>query len=229
MPVPEWIFLPVLVGYFFFHASALFRYRSRRLDGPRLIIECALWGGMFTAMARALTFWLHESSRWPVIEKDVSRIPLPFVGTTLVALSLEIVVAVILNLAISKRRALDLASPSGTIQRFLRDAATDRALIAVTLDSRKVYIGFITEVPTLDPHDTHIAILPMLSGYRHHKTLELTLTSNYTQAYESSDGGAEPASFTVYMPITSIRTAGLFDVNVHSEVFTEKTIVSARA
>lgn len=229
MPVPEWIFLPVLVGYFFFHASKLFRYRSRRLDGPRIVLECALWGGLFFVLGRLMTFWLHQVPWGHLIEQRVGALPLPFVGTTLVAGLLAGFVAVLLDLLISKARALDWASPSATLQNFLRTAAVNSDVIAVTLDTRKVYIGFITEVPTLDPHDTHIAILPVLSGYRQGDTLEMRITSNYAKAYQQASDGPDPTHFTVYLPISSIRIARRYDTEVDPQIFSEKSIIATES
>ncbi len=227
MPVPEWIFLPVLLGYFFFHASPLFRYRSRRLDGPRLVLECAFWGGIFYVAGRATTSWMHQGLWSRPLENYSGAVHLPFVGSAVAAGVMEVIAALILTFSLSEVQALAWASP-GTLQKFLREAANNQDVISVTLDTRKVYIGFITEVPTLDPHDTHIAILPMMSGYRHRSTLEITLTSDYTRALALADSsGEDPAKFTVYIPVTSIRTAGLYDTELDTRIFADASIVTS--
>ncbi len=93
--------------------------------------------------------------------------------------------------------------------------------IAFTLNNRKVYIGYPNAVTN---HINDIEVLPILSGYRCEKTLNLKLTTDYEavmKALISKSGGKENLNkFLINLPIREITHANLHDIKYH-DLFAE--------
>jgi hypothetical protein len=97
--------------------------------------------------------------------------------------------------------------------QFLMDALIARKPVLLSLSTRKFYVGWVLKLPNLQPQQAYVRILPVLSGYRDDKTLELRFTVDYASVYRTS--GVEPANFQVTLPIAEIRTASYFDQDVY--------------
>jgi hypothetical protein len=62
------------------------------------------------------------------------------------------------------------------------------ALIFVTLDTRKVYVGVLTDyTEDLDDPERYIVILPWRSGFREKDTLQVVFTTDYASEAESEE------------------------------------------
>ena len=72
---------------------------------------------------------------------------------------------------------------------------TQRLPLSIALESRKVYVGWPTGTPEQDPRkdieEAYITLLPIHSGYRNEKNLELSITTRYSQVYQRMIAGEE--------------------------------------
>lgn len=184
-----------------------------------MLLESAFVGLLLGVFA-----WITVGTvqRWPIAVKlwrDIAP-DMPFLGTATLSLLLGISLPYISNWVLRKTRLQTIEDAQlravsrygNNLQRLLHSAAFDEKTISITLDSRKVYVGYVIQAPNLEPHDTFVAVLPLFSGYRDKDTLELIFTTDYTLVCEKAD---RPASdFVQVVPISSIRSAGLFDLNV---------------
>jgi hypothetical protein len=76
----------------------------------------------------------------------------------------------------------------------------------------------MVDAPSLDPNDSYVRLLPLLSGYRDKDTLELKFTTTYSDFYGDE---VEPLDFTVAFPVAQVRMASFFDERVQQDVVIE--------
>ena len=199
----------------------LTRFRSQRLDGYRLLLEAAGVGFALTVVARILVVSLR---RWPPVKEAwLTAAPnIEFLGTATVAALLGLTVPYGVNwlldatgwLPLKQARYRAILRNGNQLLRLLHTASAEERLIAVTLDNLKVYVGLIAEAPNLEPHNTHVTIIPFLSGYRVRETLELRLVTDYLAVYDERK--LDPQNFGIALPIASIRMAGFFDQDLYA-------------
>lgn len=105
----------------------------------------------------------------------------------------------------------------------LIDRAIQRGLsVAVTLDSRKVYVGTpISE--TTQERKTWFVLIPLASGFRDETgELELPTTYGATYDYLTTEGQSSDRSiddFRVLLPVDKIVSAQLFDLELYAKHF----------
>ena len=112
------------------------------------------------------------------------------------------------------------------LERFLYFSVRGRLFVSVTLDNRKVYIGWTGLAPFSGPSDKDGAkdftLLPVLSGYRNEETLKLEITTDYTSAYqqiERSDSQVSIDDFEIVIPVSRVVTANPFSLDVDQKTF----------
>ncbi len=85
----------------------------------------------------------------------------------------------------------------------------------ITLKSQRIYIGMI-HTATFDVGDANnIVLIPMLSGYRNHETLDLRVEHNYSAWYDEHDIdlASEPMSaldFRKVLLLSQVESLSLF-------------------
>ncbi len=97
------------------------------------------------------------------------------------------------------------------------DSLEQRSAVIITLSSRKVYAGYIWELPNLEIKMNSILILPTMSGYRDSATLDVKFTTNYVTAWKNNV--SEARNFSLVVPIASITSAALFDETLYNTHF----------
>jgi hypothetical protein len=216
--------LPLLGGFCFVHILYYLRFRAQRLEGYRLLIECAITGAGLLAISRLLiavvdyapapiwlfsyrlrTFWC---SFWPLEDA----------GTATIALFLGIFLPCIANCFYGKERAKDraLRRHSNALFRLLHDAASNQRPIAVTLANNKWYAGMVTDSPSLDPQEAHFRLLPILSGFRRAENLKVEVTVYYKF---SDDARLKASDMAVTLVLEDVKIANLFDEAIFFDVF----------
>ncbi len=104
----------------------------------------------------------------------------------------------------------------GGIEQLLYQCMEQGELAQVTLRSRRIYIGMI-HTATLEYENTaNIVLIPMLSGYRDEKTMNLRIENNYSKWYAEHDItlDSEPRSamsFRKVILLNQIESLSLFD------------------
>lgn len=81
----------------------------------------------------------------------------------------------------ARKRSLALAieSSGNYLHQLLHKAALKNIPILITLASRRVYVGYLTESPNLKPENQYLALLPVLSGYRDKDSLQIVFDLVY--------------------------------------------------
>jgi hypothetical protein len=121
----------------------------------------------------------------------------------------------ILHNEISTAYALDLAiSARGTaLEQLLYNAAqralSEKQMVCLTMADRKVYVGSVVRSPNLRVNDSFVSLAPLMSGYRTSEMLEI----KFTYTYPSN------ASSALVLPLSDIRSARVFDVNIYYQQF----------
>ena len=111
-----------------------------------------------------------------------------------------------------------VARNSGDRLELLIDRAFDEEkLVELSLRSRKTYIGMATETSIGLHPDADVVLVPAMSGYRREATLELMVTTNYTQVlldHARAGSGRSIRDLGVAIPLTEVVSARLFDLDV---------------
>jgi len=219
------LILPLLGGFLLVHIWHLSRFRSQRLEGYRLLMEAAIAGVMLLTLARGVTYSL---ARFGIVGNTTRArwhefAPIDFSGTGALAFLLGIVLPFVANLFYRRKAAQDWAIHhyGSNLLRLLHTATKYQIVVSVTLDNRKVYVGFVVTAPNLQSNDQYVQLLPVLSGYRDAGDLTVKFTTNYAQVYPEaySAGKPDPSDFIVVIPTASIRMANLYDPSIPTKLF----------
>lgn len=242
MPSNLLLLLPLLGGYLFNHILHRIRFRAQSLGGHRLVFEAALSGLFFLIPARALAFLLAKASwmgwlleRWPALTGSTS-----FVGTTVMAVLLAPISAVVLNLLegfryyqndgeivtplacwqASRDYSLDRAirNSGNALQEILHEVAVrgfdEGATIGLTMSNGKVYTAWVARSPNLAPNDQYVALLPLMSGYRDPDTREIKYNYLYP-IIERPELLEDLPEFNLTVPISQIESAHLLEAEFY--------------
>lgn len=108
-------------------------------------------------------------------------------------------------------------------ERLLFKAMIDGSLVSVTMESRKVYIGWPVYSPDLRHETNDFRLLPALSGYRKEDDLSLKFTTQYLDVYNRIDAGdiqsVKAKDFEVVLPLEKVVSANLFELDLDQDVF----------
>ncbi|WP_443943493.1 hypothetical protein ACJVDH_11215 [Pedobacter sp. AW1-32] len=138
--------------------------------------------------------------------------------------SLSLFVAVLgtefANLFVKREKAIKkaLKKSGNEMELLLSSSFFDAHLLQFTMDSGKVYIGWVKELPK--PFVTnYIRITPAFSGYRDEKK-ELIFTTQYLSVYASyiDDGSVTHQSelnTDLILKVDKINTASYFDIDMY--------------
>lgn len=213
------LLLPLLGGYFFISSWNYTRFDTTRYSGEGLLFHSATAGMIFLIFAFGLTssvihYWPESTKLWQRL------VPFDYSGTSFLAFLFGVSLWAPLNmLKTFKRedRALKtLECANDFLEMLLARAQAELKPVSVVLKSRKVYIGFVTG--SFDPANSrkYIQLLPLQSGYRDSRTLQLTITTDYSRVYDRIISQELPLDvntddFVVVVPITGIVSINLFD------------------
>ena len=201
--------------------------------------------------ARAATYvaGLTPPGKWLASQLALLA-PFEWIGTGLLAFFLGPIAARLLNGGKQGRdlekRVLIEDYDSGFLRLAQKALGSERPLM-LTMDNRKVYVGYVVRTPPLNPHNPHIGLLPILSGYRTEDTLELCITTNYLPAYErlgffesqpaeetaesgpattnaagvaeSHLPGTDEGDFVITLPLNAIVAGTFFDLAIYDRFF----------
>lgn len=108
------------------------------------------------------------------------------------------------------------------LEKLIQRSASTKLPISITLETRKVYIGWCNVGPYKSNNRRWISVAPIISGYRKSGSHDLVLTTFYTDIYDSlriNDGLSHLSisDFSVSVKVDSIVTASLFDIKAYEE------------
>lgn len=211
------LLFPLLAGYLFIHTNSYLRWRAQTLDGNRLLLEAAKYGLVFGIVARAVTYFAAYIPKERVAEYALHRAaPFDYVGTAIAALLLGIIGGPISNLFFDELAAKSLAlrRQGNHLLRLLNEATEEGSLVSVTLDTRKWYVGYVVETPSLDPKDQFFSIIPIFSGYRDTSTLEACRLTEYR-----FDSISDVDAYAKVLNTSRVIDANVFDVDLYESYY----------
>lgn len=183
MPWNALIF-PLIAGYYLLSNTNLFRFTYEKMDHQRLLFESALAGTGMGVISYIFKEILEFFS--PEIYKvflALRPIDVPLIGTSMCTLLFSIILTALLNMIFPKSDGLRRAikKRGNEMELLLRDSLEKSRMVAVTLLSNKVYVGWVNEVQ-IPSNSGYIRIIPTLSGYRD-KSHKFVFNNHYLNVY----------------------------------------------
>ena len=219
----------VLSGAFIFlYRCHYFSYLASRTEGRQLLFRVAAAAAclvIFSHLLIRLGSAVPGQSFVRALWRFASPPDFPLLPIYLTAFVLGPILASVVN----KFYAADAASTRaieryGTEkERLLFDAMKDRTLVSVTMESRKVYIGWPVYSPDLRHETNDFRLLPVISGYREEENLSLKLTTQYLNVYDQINAGTirglKANDFEVVLPLEKVVSANLFELALDQDAF----------
>jgi hypothetical protein len=228
-------------GFLFMHWCHRFRFAASRQEGQRLLFLSVCWAVPLLAWSCLFLWAANGVLSGPRREQigawwsDVLG-PLATSGTVIfvVAFVSGPAFALLVNLFYRKGRAsrYALSRFGSELEQFLYESMNEALLVSVTLENRKVYVGWPTStgVPLLrerKPEEKdQLSLLPALSGYRDEITHKVKFTTQYWEVYEKvSDPNWELAGqlgagdFEVVIPWEAIVSAQRYSPELEQGMF----------
>lgn len=206
------LLVPALAGYLFLSWFNATRYSLPRETGYHVVIRSAIAGvflffigRLFVLLANALVPAI--GSLWKAI------VPLDYSGTAAITL----ILAAVLPLIIDRHPRFDqfqaqrdAAMAAGDqITLIIDQAILQGRFVEISLTSGKSYVGSPVHSTFGHRDDGDVAIIPVASGYRHHETQTLVMTTNYAPTIDGLTGH-ELANLKVAFPMREVVSARLF-------------------
>jgi hypothetical protein len=211
------LLFPLLAGYLFLHTNRYLRWRAQTLDGNRLLLEAAKYGIVFGIAGRAITYLAAFIPKEEYVQGTLHKAaPFDYAGTAVAALLLGVIGGPFSNLFFDELAAKSLAlrRQGNHLLRLLNEASEEGSLISVTLDTRKWYVGYVVETPSLDPKDQYFSIIPIFSGYRDGDTLEARRLTEYR-----FDSLSNVDAYAKVLNTTRVVDANVFDVDLYETYY----------
>lgn len=244
MDIALWAVGPLLSGYIFsvlFPPSASYAARE---DGHKLYFRSTFYGiFLFLCSILILSISLRffpVSTSWVV--EFILYLSEPFSNflknknetANLILLNIICLnTAVILGLLSNSNKRfklliLDNVIKSDDIEVVITRAVRRGKPISLSMQSGKIYVGFVAA--TIDPKEKRkdIRILPLLSGYRRQDTMQFEFTTNYHKIYEVKDlklPHLELKDFEIVFPLSEIQSINLFDIRAYNIFRSENPLV----
>tara|TARA_R110000751_G_scaffold75598_3_gene152289 strand:+ start:602 stop:1264 length:663 start_codon:yes stop_codon:yes gene_type:complete len=218
-------------GYVLATQCYFFKFRVARQSGQRLYLT-ALLLGFFSAFAATALMELFGSL--------ASSEGLPL---ALLTFTLSVLATYGYNLFVpdAKEKALWAAWQEDDLEKLCGRAITQNKPIAITLNSRKVYVGLIGD--TLEPkpkESAYLSLFPLFSGYRDPDTLSFHLIHRYDELL-NTEGNHETGTqkekwldFLIVIPRSEIVSIHIFNdhlyqhIKQNTQAALDKRISSAR-
>lgn len=246
MPAEVFLILPLIGGYIFVSRFYPTSFKAAREEGHKLYFRSAFYGAVFFVAGSLVAVILQSSEINLLIPEDFWKAIFPWLETNIsgaplsqlaVPSALSIVVSLVslgvfnslYSLPFEFSRQLkvnqvfkEITADGNDFEEILFKAQVNTKLVQITLDSRKVYVGFCTSL--FDPSSPRkwVGLLPVLSGYLDQEKFELTFTVDYRDVISKVQVGDPSVShldvddFTIALPVDHIQTARIFDPEAYN-------------
>lgn len=217
------LILPLAAGYYLLTRLKSLKYKQQRLDRQRLIFDSVLWG--IVILISTITIRYGVQLIFPnLIDVLYSYSPIKssFVGTTFSSFILTVVFTVICNLTVFKNpeKQIEKAikSVGNELELLLRSSVKDSKMLQFTLDSDKVYVAWVKELP-IPKVTNYIRVIPVFSGYRE-SDKNLVFTTHYLTIYseyikEGKVKGIEELDVDLIITLDNVVTVSYFDQEMY--------------
>ncbi|MDX3773523.1 hypothetical protein QE250_05280 [Chromatiaceae bacterium AAb-1] len=240
-----YVILVLAVGYVYCTLNPAKKYKLSRIEGYSLYFYIGFWGTIWTLFAIVIFFLLDlfnlpsallkkSGFHFKIFETasaftlaEVKQLIL-CIGTLLITLGIALFRKSYFKVFKSRRRKLMLkAAKSNAMELLLFESINNYRPLAFTMDSDKVYVGFVSDFDPIDGKIDFITILPLLSGYRDEQK-SLKFTTNYYEHYTNHLGDKAQSpddpetwelmeKFQIMVPSTEIVTVSGFDIDAYKQ------------
>lgn len=246
---------PLVAGYVFSVLWNASYYQAAREDGQRIYFRAAFYafflGGVATLLHIAIVFdwqWGWYLTYVDVISAftgstredthSIAAHPVVFLNTLPISIGLGGLLSVtrlewIVNMPRIgtvawwwERLILDHATKNMDFERIVTRAFRKSVPILVTLNSFKVYAGWVVAAPSPVSERRYLRILPVLSGYRDATTHALEFTTEYAGVLLKISEGQDdevyhldPDDLEVVVPVDQVSSVHLFDLTLFQRGF----------
>jgi hypothetical protein len=224
-----------VIGYLILrHCCHRTSLRWDALEWQQNVFESTAFGLLLFGIGRLTAPWIQTVTEWAwrpstgVFAYMKHQLPFPFTGTVVASVGVGLVMAQLSNWRWSRDRSLQLAvrHHGGSLSILLHDAHRSNRPVMLTLENRKVYVGWVFTPPPLK-QPSQVVMFPTLSGYRDAATLSISWTTNYSRAYEdiiarkgrSEETGTELEHFQLVIPLEAVESATYFDIDIYNRHF----------
>lgn len=191
------LLLPILAAGFIFTLTWVrLRFIFATVDGQRLFLAVATSGFIIASISYPV--YPAAIACVPELKNLFATYPINYVGESLLVLFFALVFGFVFN-AVEYVMVLPIfrgkSGPrewkerifqrivrayGGTMLGFLVDAYERRAMVMITLGSRKVYCGILRRiVPSSPKNEQFVELIPAFSGYRDKDSLKLIISERY--------------------------------------------------
>lgn len=223
------LLIPILGGFLFIKYCRLTKYRAVRDNGYIILFKSAICGFFFYGVSfifwraaildntvnpeiQSWLAWLHNFLVNPEVVPALFSLGL--IGISLLALNF------VIDDDMMKRKVIE--DDDDSIEVTIQEAFDRERFLQITLTTRKVYIGKMTDTYfRVNDEIRSIQLSPIASGYRDETTHKVILTTYYGQIYEQILENPESfdvkiSDFSVSIRFNQIVSVGPFDPETYS-------------
>lgn len=201
------------VGYILATRCYLFRYSVSRQSGHKLYLTSITLGFLVMAVAM-MVMWLFGA--------DSNLRSYPF-KLSFITLIIGFGASELYNRKVpdAKEKALIKAWDRDDLEDVIAYSVLNKKPFSVTLETRKVYVGFVAR--TLEPSDdkSHLSLIPIYSGFRREPDLGLELTHRYDSIIRylaEKESSRNQVEYTIVIPLERIVSANIFNEDLYKDV-----------
>ena len=217
------LLVPALGGYLFLQIWHWSRIRFLREPGYHIVFRSAAVGlGLYLLASGAVAIIRRFDNA--VIGAALTWVPMdPRSGAAGAASLLSVVLGFVMPLVLNLFHSQDEASRRAAKKAGrLREIVLDEAMrswgfVEVTLRSSKSYVGLVHKIEMALPGDSDLALIPLLSGYRHQETRELRITTNYFPLFYESSEVRPSEAMRVTIPLSELVSVRPFDLEIYEK------------
>jgi hypothetical protein len=227
------LLLAVAGGFLFAHFCYLTRFAFRRMEGHQIYLASAAAAVLLLVLSRLVFYAFKYGVLGQYYGADIRRAWTSFLGPLEMpgllatfggAFLLGPICALLVNRLLFSSQGVSyfaVTKYGSELEEFAYNSLAGALPVSITLDNRKVYVGWVADVPVVEHREgveDYLGIIPLRSGYRDNVTLQLHLTTQYEQVYEriSREGIEKPdgqplrlRDFVIVLAVDRIVSIGL--------------------
>lgn len=215
-------------GYILATFCYFFRYRTAREAGHRLYLTSASLGLVAAFSAEILLLLIHALCSllhhlpWVQSGIDIFNLPHDLLLTVMTPICAITYCLLYNSQEDIKSKNLKRAWDKDDFSSLLDYATQKLKPIAVTLESRKVYVGLVAVTNEPDSECSHLTLLPYYSGFRDKESLHLFITNKYNAVFDYFDSETESGppieDLYIVIPLNRIVSSHIFNADVYDSL-----------
>lgn len=231
------LFLILSGGYLYATNLFVSRFNVARETGHRLYFRAGIYGVFLFISAALFRLKLYTYEGYRDLESffianftpdTMERGDIIFAIIAFYSLGMGLVLPFLLNLLVNSQKTVKSFIVKSVVKSAVKDndfekivykAVVEEKPVLLSMQSGKVYVGRVSNLPNPEKTREWISIFPLVSGYRYPKTKKVIFTTEYLKVYESyenEDGSRfqdmdRSEDFYISLPMQRIDSINIFD------------------